>query len=365
MPEGKPHIGYAEAVALLVYFVVSKVFLSYHVVAVDRAATAAWQAVLLAVMVGGSVLLAVLVALLRPFPGRSIVEVGEAVAGRWVNALFAAGYFAFFIAGNGLELRQYSEQIVAGLIPEMPISVAVFSFISCAGVAAYLGIEAVARTARLFFWYEWISFAAILLGTLPFWDFAAVRPPLGNGPLATVKTGLGQLGLVSDLFLLAVIYPFIPRERTPAIGRAVIVHSTLALTLLVLVLLLAFPYPVAREVSLATYELSRLIYLGRFVQRLETLFLPMWGIAALVATAAGLWAAAYVAAGALRLPYWRPLLPATMVLVVATAFVAPNIAEAMRFHNELFYRYLAPAAVFGPPIILLLLAGRRRRDRRG
>ncbi|MGQ9711863.1 MAG: hypothetical protein ACUVRC_04245 [Desulfotomaculales bacterium] len=69
MPEGKPFIGYAETVALLVYFIVSKVFLSYHVVAVDRAATAAWQVVLLTVMVGGSVLLAVLVALLRPFLG--------------------------------------------------------------------------------------------------------------------------------------------------------------------------------------------------------------------------------------------------------------------------------------------------------
>lgn len=161
---------------------------------------------------------------------------------------------------------------------------------------------------------------------------------------------------MSDLFLLAVIYPFIPHERTRDIGRAVILHSAAALTLLMLVLLLAFPYPVAREIPLASYELSRLIYLGRFVQRMETLFLPMWAVAGLVSTATGLWAAAYVTSRALRLPHWRPLLPAVMVLVVAVAFIAPNVTAAIRLENEFLRRYFAPVITFGIPVILVLLA---------
>jgi len=349
---------------VLTYFTVTKVFLSYHLAVIDRAATAAWQAVLLVGLVGGAVLLAVVVRLLRPFPGRSIIEIGEEMAGPWLNAIFALGYLSFFITATGLQLRQFSERIVTGLIPEMPLSVAVFSFVAGAGIAAYLGVEAIARTARLFFWFEWLSFAAILLVTISFWEFAGLWPLLGNGPVATLKAGLGQLGLVSDLFLLAVIYPFIPHDRAPAIGRAVIIHSTLALTLLVLVLLLAFPYPVTREISLGAYELSRLVYLGRFVQRLETLFLPMWGIAALVATATGLWATAYIVSRSLQLPYWRPLLPAAMVFVVAVAFSAPNAAGAVVLENEFLRRYLAPVTTFAAPFILLWLVGRRRGNRR-
>lgn len=364
MTGNRSPVGYAEAVAIITYFVNTKVFLSYHLVAVDRAATAAWQVVLLVVLLGGAALLAVLARLLRSFPGQSIVDVGETVAGPWFNSLFVLGYLAFFLTGAGLQLRQFSEQILIGFNPETPISVVVFSYLTGVGVAAYLGLEVIARTARLFFWFEWISFALILLGTIPFWDFEALWPLLGNGPLSVLSGGLNQLGLVSDLFLLAVIYPFIPHERTRDIGRAVILHGAAALTLLVLVLLLAFPYPVAREIPLASYELSRLIYLGRFVQRMETLFLPMWAVAGLVSTATGLWAAAYVTSRALRLPHWRPLLPAVMVLVVAVAFIAPNVTAAIRLENEFLRRYFAPVIAFGIPIILVLLARRRRRWRR-
>ncbi|MEW5762861.1 MAG: GerAB/ArcD/ProY family transporter [Bacillota bacterium] len=352
----KPHLGYAEAVALVTYFVVSKVFLSYHLTIVDGAATGAWQVLLFLVPVGGGLLLALLVALERRFPGLSIIEAGEVVAGPWLNGLFALGYVAFFLAVTGLQLRQFSERIVLGLIPEMPVSVAVLTFVGAAWAAAYLGIEGIARTARMFFWFEWISFAAILLGTVTFWDGDALWPLLGNGPLATLQTGAVNVGIVSDLFLLAVVYPFLPAGKTGAVGRAAVVHSTLALTALVLVLLLAFPYPVAREISLPSYELSRLVYLGRFGQRLETLFVPMWGIAALVTTAAGLWAAAYTISRALRLPYWRPLVPAVVVLTVAVAFAAPNVPAAVRWDNEIVRRLLAPAVTFGFPLILLLIS---------
>lgn len=91
---------------------------------------------------------AILARLLRSFPGQSIVDVGETVAGPWFNSLFVLGYLAFFLTVAGLQLRQFSEQILIGFNPETPISVVVFSYLTGVGVAAYLGIEVIARTAR-------------------------------------------------------------------------------------------------------------------------------------------------------------------------------------------------------------------------
>ena len=147
MSRFKPVVGVSEAIALLFIFISSKVFLTHISFILRDGANAAYLIPVLNTFAG---LLGVLllVAVLNRYPGKDLVQIGEEVSGPYVNTLFSLFYLAVFVTGAGFTLRSISERVVAGFLPDTPISVVTLSFLAGTTVVAYLGLEAVARTAR-------------------------------------------------------------------------------------------------------------------------------------------------------------------------------------------------------------------------
>ncbi|MBO8128770.1 MAG: GerAB/ArcD/ProY family transporter [Peptococcaceae bacterium] len=335
---GAPKVGVREAVAVTIIFIIAKLFLSYQVHLFHFAANAAWMVPLIqTVLTIGAFL--VLAWLLERHPGKTIVEIGEELVGPVINTFFGIILAVIFVGLVGLILRQFAERALTGFIPDTPISAVVLLFMTGVVPVAYLGFEVIARTARVFIVFLVLSGLTVVVLSSPLWEGHALYPLWGNGPVGLIKGSLVASGVFMEIFLLAVIAPFLPRGSLRRVGFWSIGLSGLFLFLGVISVLLVFSFPASAELAVPFFEVTRTISIGRFGQRLETLFLPMWVLISLIKMSVGLYLVSALMARTLRLPYYRPLILPMAVLVIAVAFIPANVSEAINWDLNVLRRY--------------------------
>ncbi|MEW6458299.1 MAG: GerAB/ArcD/ProY family transporter [Bacillota bacterium] len=362
MSSGSPRVGFGEAVALLVVFLSMKILISHLALIFPLGLSASWMIPLMHLPVGlvGAV---IMVWLLNQFPGRTIVEIGEELVGPVVNGFFTLFYYVFFVIFTALVLRQFAEFMLIGFLPATPISIVVLAFAAGATVIVFLGLETLARTARVLFYLLGFSFVLLLLLTSNVWNRHGIFPLWGPGVLDLSWAAFSTLGVGVEIFLLTLLAPYLPRGRMLAIGLVSVLAAAVAVALVILVSLLVFTYPVVREPVLPMYELARAVQWGRFFVRMETLFLPLWIFSALTGLAAALYICTAVAARALRLPYHRPLILPTVVLILAGAFAPPNFPTAVELGFAITARwsFIPLGAIISVLVVAAWLRKRRQR----
>ena len=116
------------------------------------------------------------------------------------------------------------------------------------------------------------------------------------------------------------------------------------------------------------YEMARLIYLNRYIQRLEAIFILLWVIVGIIAIAICLYGSLYVLAKLFKLPTIRPLIPVAALVMVQVAMLPPDTNSVLKIEAAFFGLFCAPGAVIFPITLLaaFLFKGRRKAcQRRG
>ncbi|MDI6905910.1 MAG: GerAB/ArcD/ProY family transporter [Thermoanaerobacterales bacterium] len=357
----EPRLGVQEAVTVTVIFLIAKLFLSHQIILYHVGTTAAWLLPVLHTLVALVIFLA-LAWVLDHFPGRTIIEAGEALLGPYVNMAVSVLFLMIILLLTGLNLRQFSEWLLTGFLPDTPIGVVVFFYVAAIVVVVYLGFDTIARVARVYSLFLGLGLALLFAMTTPYWSIQNIMPLGGSGPGRLLSGGLVTSGVVAEIFLLFFLTPFIPRGALRTIGFWSIGLAGCVLTLGVLIVSLCFPYPVTSELSLPVFELSRLVLLGRFLQRAEALFLPMWVMMALVQLAVALWAVTAVLSRSLRLPCSKVFILPAAVLVTAVSFYPVNVASAIELDNGFLRLWSMPAIGL---ITLVLTLATWWRNRKG
>lgn len=355
----RPVVGFREAITVGTVFMSAKIFLSYQLHLYHVAANAAWVIPPIESVIALAGLL-LLVAVLDRHPGKSIVEISEAELGPFFNTLFSMVFASILIIITGLVLRQSGERAVTGFYPDTPISVVVLLFIAGTVTVTYLGFDIIARVASLTAPFLALGLALIVGLSVPLWQTSAIFPLFGTGVKEVLLGSLQQTGYFTEMFILGVAAPFFPRGKLRSIGLWTIGISTILLTGFILIPLLVFNYPVVTELSLPLFELNRLISVGRFGQRMETIFLPIWALSGLIKLSVGLYGAADVIAQTLKLQDYRPFILPMAVFTLAIAFIPPNVSAAVAFDLDIIRRYsfIVVMAMFLPVIAITYLRGR-------
>lgn len=351
---------------MLFIFIAAKVFLAHVAFILHDGMNAAWMIPIINTFIG---LLGVLllVAVLERHPDKDLVEIGEELAGPYINTIFSLFYLAVFVVGAGFTLRFISEQVVAGFLPDTPISMVTLSFLAGTVTVAYLGLEAVSRTARFLVVVLVVSTLALVLLTVPFWQGHAFYPLLGGGVWEVLRGALITTGNYVHILLLGIIYPFLPQGKTRMVGLLGVLIAGFFFFLMILVPLLIFTFPTATELTLPTFEMTRIINIGRFGQRMEVVFLPIWVFANMIFVSVSMYAGAAVLARLFKLSDYRPFVLAVTVFITVTAFVPQNAPQASYWNHAYMSRYSFYALVLIMLALLLIsrLKGGGAKDEQG
>lgn len=357
------HLGVREAVSMMVIFLTAKVFLHFPRDLAEQGSSAGWMIALLGVIIG-SLGWFFVDRLLRRHPGRTLagatLEALGPLAGTVANLIYAGWFFCLTF----LVLRQISEAVVGTALPRTPLQAMLAAILLTVAYSTSFGIEAISRVAAFFGPFLLLGFLALLAGGLfTHHEPYALAPVWGPGVPTLVKWGLVTTSTVSELLIFGLLAPAF-RERQQllrAVRWSLLLAGALQL-LTILVWLTVFPYPAAARLTFPLLAVSRLVVAGRWIQRIEALFLLTWLVCAVVKLSVGLYAATATVAETLRLPTYRPLLPAISLLIYACAMLPPSLIHAEWWDRVLVRQYGGLISI-GLPALTWLVSLLRRAPR--
>jgi len=359
-------LGHSEAIAVTMIFLGSKAFLGYPRMMAQMGATAGWIIILLSSIFSIAFWL-IISSLLERFPGKSILEINEVVLGKYLGFGLNIIALLYIIFSSSLLLRLFSEAVILTALPHVPISALNFLFLIPMFVAAYLGLEAISRSAYISLPFIMAGTFAVLVFLYPFWDITELYPVLGAGAWPLLKYGFLNTSAFGEVLILAILAPFFSfgPERLRYAGITSIVIVAVSLILITVVYLMVIPMPGATENLVPFYQLSRTIYLGRYYQRLESVFILFWTFTAFLRLAIGYITAALITREIFKIPYYRPLLPALAVIILSLALTPEDVMKTVELEKQLrlFYGWIItfflPSSVGAAAYLL------KKGDRRG
>lgn len=354
------HIGFLEAVLLSMTVLTVKALLPFPSLMIQTGDTAGWLLLLLIGLWTALGLLAI-GRLMDRFPGRSLPEAVREVAGPVAGVAVNLVLVAWLLVDGALGLRLFTEAFIVSILPRTPPSVLSLVALAVAIYAGYLGLEAIARANVILWPLLAVTFVAVLALVLPQARADWLFPFWGPGPGVLVRESTAHIGFMSEAILLA-FYAYALRGRGELTRAAVtaLAVSTVALAIMVAVYVAVFGTVAAVRQPFPFFNLARLIYVGRFFQRLESVFVLFWVLGAIVRVSIFLHAAAITASTTLGLPYFRPLLAPLAVLLYGISLLPPDYVQVIWWESRLRQLEVIPAFLL--PIALLALRRMRRRE---
>lgn len=351
----KVSFGTYEAVCLTTLMMIAKVFYASLSVIIKAEGTAAWYGTIIS-CITSLIVFYLMYLLLKRFPGLDITQVFEAVlgkvAGKILNLLFCT-YVLFYAAAN---LREFIEMIKAYNLPYTPPSILIFGFIAVASLIAYFGLEGVARISAIVFIPVISGIAIILVLSIPYYDVDYLKPYWGYGFQKTLETGFLRSSAYEEFFILAIFINSIHGLKVfKKAGIISIVLTGIIFAVSILCYLMSFLYSVGSENLSGLFQLSRIIYFNRYVQRLESIFLFTWVIASLIAVSVAFYTSIGIYSKAFKIDNHRPLIFPFAFLLFMGALIPKNISELIQIYIH-FIRQYSLIITYTIPVLVLLIA---------
>ncbi|BDG59257.1 GerAB/ArcD/ProY family transporter [Caldinitratiruptor microaerophilus] len=353
------HLGFRELALLGFTVLAGVVVLPHPALVAQQGITAGWAVALLSAVWAGILTLPI-VSLMQDFPGRGLPEALQETFGLVPGLVANVALTLWLVLKTALGVRLVMETFAVAILPRTPPTAIGATVLAMAVYGAYLGLEPVARANVIVWPALTLSVLAVAAAVLPEAHTDWLFPLAGPGLSGLVAASLRDIGLWADLGLTGV-YAYAARSPGHLRAAAMWALATSAIALAGTVALgtaVLGPEDAARHPFLF-YRLARLVYLGRFFQRAEGLFVLFWIVGALVYMAISLHATASLASVTLALPYYRPLLFPLAVVAFSISLLPPDTITALR--ADLAVRTWAVGPVFGVPILAYGLRLLRRK----
>ncbi|NLK52535.1 MAG: endospore germination permease [Syntrophomonadaceae bacterium] len=350
LSEGK--IGPAEAVCTASILLCLNALVSASIAA-DYGLQAAWMVLLL---VGGlsGIGVVILMRLMEHYPDQSIIEVSQEVLGPVPGFMIGMIFFFFFLLAAVLFLRVEADRIVTVYLPDTPTSVLVLFMLITGVVSAFIGLESLSRTLHILSIPLIASIILPLILAYNFWDWNNLFPLWGSGLSGILKGGFLLSGMFADILILALIYPSIRVNKTAQIWSKALILGVSTNVATTIGVLLVFPIPNINENLFPVVQTARLVFLSRFVQRVDAFFAFFWMIAIMLKFNVLFYASCISLTRLLKLPYYKPLIYPLSVIVFALAFIPKDIIQVTEWIALGAWRWNGLIA-YGLPALLLLI----------
>ncbi|MBM7867495.1 GerAB/ArcD/ProY family transporter [Heliobacterium gestii] len=288
-------------------------------------------------------------------PQLIFTEIPGKLWGQWASTLLAWFVAIFFAFSTGNYLRQFVSLINDAILPLSPASYLIIPFVFAIAFGAYHGAESISRANYLLLPITLGGYLLLLGSAYIIGEPSFATPFFGPGLDRLFWGGLYRVPYFLEIVILTVLFPHFRSNKQ---FRQVIWYGTFLNVLLLALGLLAyalnFPPTNTQNVGFPLFQLSRNIYFGRYLQRVEALFTFIWVIMSIFKMSLSLYAGSIAFARGIGAPFYQPYVPPMAVLTVVFCFLAPNYLTALEWEwGILRYASTVPFVAF---LSLLLVA---------
>lgn len=354
-----------EVSAFIIIYMGAKAYLGYPRLVTDWGLTAGWLVVLFSGLLSIVFWIFIVKVLVR-FPGKPLTEITELTFGSFFGLGINIIVFFYLLFSTGIVLRLFSEASTLTVLTETPVNIIALLYLLAAWLAAYYGIEAIFRCAIFSLPLLSIGIALVLLLLYPYFDLKMLLPLAGSGVGPVLMSSVWGTSAFGEVVLLAYLVRFFSfqPQKLKNVGVFSISYIMLFFLAIVIVYEMVLPYPTSSETLVPFYQLSRSIFLGHYLQRVEAFFVLFWAFTAFLHIAAGLLSGAIILQDTFKLPFYRPLLPALSLLSFTIAFTPDNLIEAVKLEGEIRMVYGWLITFVLPLLIGLVALILRKGDRK-
>ena len=346
--EGK--IGVQEAVALVVIATSNRVFFTAPTIVEQFVGTAGWYMSLIS-CITAIIFFTFIYLLLKRFPGKDLLGIYDVVFGRFIGFILSFVYATSFLAASGILLREFYEIAKSFVLPNTPISVLNGTMIIVVVMAVFLGLETIARVAKLGAFFALFMYSLLLLLSAQNYKFSNLFPLLGYGIGNTIFEGVTRSSAYSEVIVLAVIAGSLQgAKHIKKAGYLSLILSGLLVSIGILCIQMVFPFYAFQEQTAPLYSLSTLIKYGTFFQRMDPAFLTLWLIITIISSSIVFYSAVSSYCKTFRLQDRRPAIMPMAVLLFAITMVPQDLPSVIHEYIEvlrtfpIFLFYILPLA---------------------
>lgn len=354
-------MGSGSAIGIIFNISMVRVFLANPVQVIAESGEIAWLVALLAGLVSMTIFFAFLYVYKR-MPG-DLYQIAEQLLGKWGARLIGVICIILFFTNATLLFRQFTENTLLTALPNTDFAVVSFGYALCVLFLIYTGIEAMGRSIYIILPFGFIGLTTVFFLLYPYYDWYYLTPWQGYGVSQMFLAALTSSGYnVSGILILALMAPALQNYRTVqnalvfGVGGSALIKSAS-----IGVFVLVFGVQVGLEKVLPFYEMARLVYLSRYVQRIESLFILLWVIAGTFAVAVALFFTLYMMAKIFELPAIRPVMPMAVIILEQAASLPRDVMVVTAADGYLHDTVFAICGAAIPFVLLLAFILRRRK----
>lgn len=359
------HLGKYEVFALVVISAVADMFLSVPQEFSVYGASAAWMIPILS-MIFCLGIWQMIVPVLAKRRNEDIISLTEHHLGKWGTATAVLVVAVMLLVDTASTMRIFTEAVVATVLPRTPISVVAIPFLLVLIYYAYWGIEGISRVSWFLLSWLLLGMALLLVLNINWINLEYIFPLWGQGFTKLMWGGWFATGLFKNILFISFLSSLLRQpEDVRKIGFWSIITIGASYTLVTLVFTMVFSPETAMRSPFPLYQLGRLIFIGRFIQRLEAGFVFIWAAMALIELAFELWLLTYLIGWVFRMPVNRPLVFPFAVIIYSMSFLARNYSEMLTINSQFLLKWKWVIDIVLPLLVLLwvrLRSGKGERD---
>ncbi|MGE5678928.1 MAG: GerAB/ArcD/ProY family transporter [Pseudomonadota bacterium] len=356
--EGK--FGTNEAVWFITIAIVAKVFYTSPAIVTGLVGTAGWYMTLISASVA-VIGFTFIYLLLRRFPDKGLVEIYEIALGRIGGFVFSSMLAILLIYIAAIRTREFSEVLKVYILPLTPLTYILILFLGTVALLNLLGLETLARLSKLTGYTMVAGFIIVILLGQQNYSFYRLFPILGYGIGKTLYNGIIRSSVYGEVICLAVFAPSLQGiKHIKKVGYTSLAFSGAFISLALLAFIMTFPYYAAIEVTSPMYEMITLIDYGRFLQRVDPIFVFIMGISSLLSVSAVVCAFISIYCKMFRIQDNKPVILPTGIIVYTMAIASKSMSQitfgnvqALRDYGSIFFYIL--------PLIALIMAKLRKK----
>ena len=346
-----------ELTCILINLITVKMLFSFPRTMVLNSANSAWIQIAFVSLVS-CVALWFIIFLYRKAEMKSLMELSNEIGGRGLKIVVGVLLSAVLLFNSSLTMRALPESVKTVLLPLTPMSLLILILGIAVAFGAYMGIFSIARIHAVYIPVALVFLALFFVLLFPDTDITNLFPLLGEGTYNIFIKGLPSLSIFSDVIVLFVLLPFCNNyDRVRKSSHKAVIISSVINILIVLFYNLIYSYPTSEEFMLPVYQMTRLIKIGDFFQRLEALFEFVWSFAVMLYSSLYLFVLCYIWKETFDLKYYKPLVLPFSIIMCATAYLPSSTVKMAGMQN--ISSLISIPVIFILPGVLVSLYARK------
>lgn len=324
-------IGKTELTGIMVNLICMKLFLVFPRQILAAAGCAAWITSINVTLI--SLLIFYVVCKIYNTE-KTIMEIAEKVGGRAFKIITGIIIFSVLLLNLCLSLRCLPESVRLILLHNTPMNVIVAVLCAAIAFGASRGIEALGRINALFLPILAVILFIFVILLFPSFDISNITPIFGKGIKEVFVDGLSTLSVFSDMLILNILMPLCKNKKDiKCVGIKSILYSGLTMTIIIFVLELIYPSPLAESFIMPVYQLTRLVSIGDFFSRIEAFFEFIWSITMFLYTSVYIYVLSVVWKNTFDLKYSKPVILPVIVIATAIAYIPESLENIIEMYT--------------------------------